>query len=304
MRLFEAILDANHRALAGDQSAGVRPADFEKELPVAALTCVDPRLNSLFPNVLGLPPEEFIWLRNAGNVITGSLSSTMRSLALACAVKGAREVAIIGHTDCQVCQMTAMKLLEAMKALGIERAQLPENLTEFFGMFGSETQNVIRGCDAVRRSPIIGPRVPVHGLIVDVGTGKLDWIVNGYEAPVTTASKWNEAVGSAEHTLDALKSMADFKIGDMKFPETKIGEKVIEASEWLSEKLGKLETKPPNPADPPSKVQTALNVAERIVDVAQKYWPQPEPRNQGLPPKLPVPPAAPRPRMRMRKDNH
>ena len=28
MRLFEAILDANHRAVAGDASAGLHPADF------------------------------------------------------------------------------------------------------------------------------------------------------------------------------------------------------------------------------------------------------------------------------------
>jgi carbonic anhydrase len=83
MRLFEAILDANHRALAGDPSAGVRVADFAEELPVVALTCIDPRLNRLFPGALALPEEYFIWLRNAGNIITGPLSSTMRSIALA-----------------------------------------------------------------------------------------------------------------------------------------------------------------------------------------------------------------------------
>src|SRR5947207_14808610 len=99
MRLFEAIIDANHRALAGDADAGLRPADFSDEVPIAALTCIDPRLNPLMPAVLGLPPEQFIWLRNAGNIITGPVSSTMRSLSLACAVKGAKEIVIIGHTD-------------------------------------------------------------------------------------------------------------------------------------------------------------------------------------------------------------
>src|SRR3982750_4633930 len=102
MRLFEAIVDANHRAIAGDATAGVRGGGFGGGVPGIALTCVDPRLNALFPNVLGLPGEQFIWLRNAGNIITGPLSSTMRSLALACAVKGAKEIAIIGHTDCLV----------------------------------------------------------------------------------------------------------------------------------------------------------------------------------------------------------
>ncbi|HEY9171605.1 MAG TPA: hypothetical protein VI136_04900, partial [Verrucomicrobiae bacterium] len=85
MRLFEAILDANHRAVGGDTSAGLRPAEHESSLPVAALTCIDARLNPLIPEVLGIPEEQFIWLRNAGNIITSPLSSTMRSLALACA---------------------------------------------------------------------------------------------------------------------------------------------------------------------------------------------------------------------------
>ena len=91
MRLFEAIIEANHRALEGDASAGLHPADFGTELPMVALTCIDVRLNRLLPQVLGVAEEQFIWLRNAGNIITGPLSSTMRSLALACALKGGRE---------------------------------------------------------------------------------------------------------------------------------------------------------------------------------------------------------------------
>src|SRR5271165_2552229 len=142
MRLFEAILDANHRALAGDPKAGLHPADYADELPLAALTCIDARLNPLFPEVLGLPKEQFIWLRNAGNIITGPLSSTMRSLALACLVKGAKEIAVIGHSDCLVCKTSAMKLTDAFRAFGIDRTALPDNLTEFFGLFASEQQNV------------------------------------------------------------------------------------------------------------------------------------------------------------------
>ena len=52
MRLFEAILEANHRAGAGDEKAGLHPAEFADALPVAALTCIDARLNPLIPEVL------------------------------------------------------------------------------------------------------------------------------------------------------------------------------------------------------------------------------------------------------------
>jgi len=222
MRLFEAIIDLNHRAVAGDASAGLHPEDFADALPVIALTCIDPRLNAFFPNALALPAEDFIWLRNAGNIVTGTLSSTMRSLALACAVKGGREIAIIGHTDCQIAKTTTTALLDKLKALGVERSQLPENMNDFFGTFGSERQNVIKACNFVRTSPLIGPKIPVHGLLIDVETGKLDWIVNGYETlPLSVQPQMPKLNFTALGASDAFK---DFEIGEMKFPEIKIGD--------------------------------------------------------------------------------
>ena len=46
------------------------------------------------PEVLGLSEPDFIWVTNAGNVVTGPLSSTVRSLALACGVHDGKEIAI------------------------------------------------------------------------------------------------------------------------------------------------------------------------------------------------------------------
>ena len=274
MRLMEAIIDANHRALAGDATAGLHPAQFAEELPLVALTCIDARLNPLLPQVLGVPPEEFIWLRNAGNVITGPLSSTMRSLALACAVKGGREIAIIGHTDCQVGKTTTMELIERLRALGVERHLLPDNINEFFGLFGSDRQNVIKGATLARSSPLIGPKIPVHGLLVDIETGRVEWLVNGYQTLDTLGERWNEMLKSAGQTVDALKSLTDFKIGEMKFPESKIGEVATQAENWVAGKVQQLEVQPPPapaaPAPPP------------------------------VPPRIPVPPPL-RPRMTVRK---
>lgn len=271
--MFEAIVDANHRALAGDASAGLHPGDFADSLPVVALTCIDPRLGPLLPEVLGVPEEEFIWVRNAGNIITGPLSSTMRSLALACAIKGGKEIAIIGHTDCLVAKTTTMQLLDRLRALGVERHLLPANVNEFFGLFASERANVLKAVETVRHSPLIGPKIPVHGLLVDIQTGKLEWLVNGYQTLETASSRWQEVVSSAEHTVDALKSLTDFNIGEMKFPETKIGEVVTKAEDWLSQKVRQLETKP---------VQAA---------------PEAKP---AMPPKIPLPPPL-RPRVHLRK---
>jgi carbonic anhydrase len=224
MRLFEAIVEANHRALAGDLTAGLHQAEFAESLPIVALTCIDPRLNPIFPDVLGVTKENFIQLRTAGNIVDGSTTGTARSLALACALKGAKEIAIIGHTDCAVRKTSAMNLTECFRALGIERGMLPDNLTEFFGLFASEPQNVMRGVEHIRQSSLIGPKIPVHGLMVDIVTGKLDWVVNGYEATTLAAVRNTEGATLSNGFNLAVNSLPDFKIGEMKFPETKIGD--------------------------------------------------------------------------------
>ena len=202
----------------------------------------------------GCPKDQFIWLRNAGNIITGPLSSTMRSLALACAIKGGKEIAIIGHTDCQVGKTTTMELIDRFRALGVERQLLPANVNEFFGMFASERANVIKAVDIVRQSPLIGPKIPVHGLLVDIETGKVEWLVNGYQTLDTMGTRWKETLASADQTVDALKSLTDFEIGGIKFPETKIGEAVTKAEDWLSGKIQQLEGKPA-PGSPPRNPQ-------------------------------------------------
>ena len=298
MRLFEAIIDANHRAVAGDQSAGLHPADFESEFPIVALTCIDVRLNNLLPEVLGVPKEQFIWLRNAGNIITGPLSSTMRSLALACVVKGGKEIAIIGHTDCQVGKTTTTELIDRFRALGVERHLLPENVNEFFGMFSSERSNVIKAVDSVRHSPLIGPTIPVHGLLVDIETGKVEWLVNGYQTLDTMGARLNEVAPSAGHTLDALKSLTDFEIGGIKFPETKIGDTVTKAEDWLSGKVRELEGNP-SPAAPGAQPATPPKIPVLRATVAS--WQREKQREKpGTPPKLPLPQPL-RPKLRFNK---
>jgi carbonic anhydrase len=276
MHLFESIVDANHRAVAGDASAGLHPAEFVEDLPVIVLTCIDPRLNAFFPNVLGVPAEQFVWLRNAGNIITSPLSSTMRSLALACAVKGGKEIAIIGHTDCQIARTTTMQLLEKLKNLGVDRSRLPENLNEFFGMFATERQNVLKACDYVRQSPLIGPKIPVHGLLADIETGKLDWVVNGYNTLLAPSQT------STAHLpqLSGSGSLGNFDIGEMKFPETKIGD-------WASTQAAALEAKAQQEIQ---NVQPAMEsteqTAKQVADFAKKNWP----KTPVTPPKIPTPP--------------
>jgi hypothetical protein len=114
---------------------------------------------------------------------------------------------------------------------------------------------------------------------VDVGTGSLEWIVNGYQNWETLGDRWNEVAKSAGQTVDALKSLAEFKIGEMKFPETKIGETVTQAGDWLGKKIQSMEIKPPAAAPP-------------VAPPAAPPGPPP------LPPRIPLPPAV---RSRLKK---
>lgn len=264
MRLLDAVIDANHRALAGDQKAGLHPADYAQSLPLIVLTCIDPRLNRLFPGVLGLPEDQFIWLRNAGNIITSPISSTMRSLALACAVKRGREIAVIGHTECRIRSTSISSLIESFKEMGVERSAMPDDLTEFFGVFASEQQNVMRAVDHIRFSPLIGSAIPVHGLMVDVNTGRLDWVVNGYDVLGRATAK--TPARKSSDLVKSLDQLGDFRLGEMKFPETQIGEVAAEVKERVEEAKSVVESArkilrpmphhqpaapPPPPAVPP-----------------------------------------------------
>lgn len=232
MHLFEAILAANHKAIQGDANAVVARSEFPDALPIAALTCIDPRLNHLFPNVLGITEEEFIWLRNAGNVVTGPLSSTVRSLGLACLVKGAREIVIIGHTDCLVRKASMLQLTERFKSLGLDRSKLPDNLAEYFGLFASETQNVIRGVTFLRESPVIGTNVPVHGLIVNVETGQLDWVVNGYDTFAAPAA------ASPHRAPMASYSLPSFDLNEKVLPQVQIGSHTLDPNALIAKLPG------------------------------------------------------------------
>jgi carbonic anhydrase len=202
------------------------------------------------PEVLGVPEEQFIWLRNAGNIITGPLGSTMRSIALACAVKGGKEIAIIGHTDCKVRHTSASDLIDRLRNLGIDRAKLPDNVNEFFGLFASERANILKAVDFVRQSPIIGAAIPVHGLLVDIRSGALEWLVNGYNALNVAGTS---TLSGNEWTLPP------FDLGTMKFPDSKIGDSVIPS-----------EATPPTPEiKPPAKVRLkepeAIPIPPRIL---------------------------------------
>ncbi len=175
---------------------------------------------------------------------------------------------------------------------------MPDNINDYFGMLASERQNVIKACNIVRHSPVIGPKIPVHGLMADIETGRLEWVVNGYDT-LQLMSGPTEFMKPVGQTMDAFNLSAGFNMGEMKFPETKIGETVMHAEDFLSQKIGKIEMKrveiPPVPMPVPS-----ANVAGQVVEFVEKNWPRAkdQPQSPAAPPKIPIPPPI-RPRVNL-----
>lgn len=274
MRLLDAILDANTRAADG-KAPPIAPEQFAAALPLVTLTCIDARLNRFIPEVLGVPESHFIWLRNAGNIITGPMSSTLRSLALACAVKGGKEILIVGHSDCLVRKTSTLDLLGKFAALGVERARMPENLQEYFGLFASERQNVLKAVEHVRASPLIGPRVPVHGVLLDIATGKLELLVNGYqvlEAATSAAPTASVSVTAAMPSVSSVQLAAakdNQSIGELQLPQFQIGDAMQHVQSTLREMSpAATSTKP---AVPPPVPADAIPNLKRLVDLSRHY---------------------------------
>lgn len=152
---------------------------------VAVVTCMDTRLTHLFEEALGLHRGDVIQLRTGGATIPEGQEANgdlIRSLAGAIYLLDVREVAVIGHTDCGLSHGDLARLTASMQALGVDPTTLPEQgdeLLRWLGTFQDVRENTARTAHAIRTSPYLPRSVPVHALVIDVHTGKLEMIERG-----------------------------------------------------------------------------------------------------------------------------
>jgi carbonic anhydrase len=79
-------------------------------------------------------------------------------------------------------------MLEEMKKRGISEETL-ETL-EYSGIdvngwlkgFEDVKESVAHSVDMINNHPLMTKEIPVHGLVIDPATGKLDLVINGYES--------------------------------------------------------------------------------------------------------------------------
>ena len=142
------------------------------------LTCMDCRLIDFLEPALGLKRGDAKIVKNAGNSIVGE--DAIRSIAAALYNLDANEVMVVGHTDCGMASADPEALRQKMLERGIKKEDIDNyDLAEWIGGFGDEEENVKRVVFKIKNHPLI-PDVPVHALIIDIVTGKLKVLQEGY----------------------------------------------------------------------------------------------------------------------------
>lgn len=167
----------------------------EKQFPVighaprkqlALVTCMDCRLVQMFETALGIQRGDVVEMRTAGATISvperkGAANDLIRSLAGSVYLLGVREVMVIGHTQCGLAHANPTALIASMQALGVDPDTLIKRedlgdvngLLRWIGAFNDVHLNVQEVVNVIRNSPYL-PKLPVHGLVIDIVTGKLE----------------------------------------------------------------------------------------------------------------------------------
>lgn len=152
------------------------------------LSCMDTRLTELLPKAMNLRNGDAKILHNAGAIVQQPFGNIMRSIIVAVYKLGAEEVYVIGHHDCGMAALDPEGIIERMVEQGVEPDIFPTlknsgiDLNRWLTGFNSVREGVERSVAIVRNHPLLPAGLPVHGLIIDPVTGKLDVVSDGYSA--------------------------------------------------------------------------------------------------------------------------
>ncbi|MBB6445807.1 beta-class carbonic anhydrase [Bacillus benzoevorans] len=151
------------------------------------LTCMDTRLLELLPRAMNVRNGDIKLIKNGGAVINHPFGSVMRSILVAVYQLHADEVLVIGHYDCGMGGLKADEMIENMKERGVKEETL--ETIEYSGIdvkkwlrgFSKVEDSVANSVKIIKNHPLLPENVPVHGLLINPETGKLDLVINGYE---------------------------------------------------------------------------------------------------------------------------
>ncbi|HSO04052.1 MAG TPA: carbonic anhydrase [Candidatus Limnocylindrales bacterium] len=147
----------------------------------AILTCMDARLDPA--KYAGLAEGDAHVIRNAGGRAS---DDAIRSLVISYKLLGTSEWFVIHHTDCGM-EFFTDEVMRALLANSLETAALgPDGFTDIGTGPGStegnfidwltisdNAQSVAQDVTRIRNHPLVPGRIPIHGYLYDVRTGRL-----------------------------------------------------------------------------------------------------------------------------------
>jgi carbonic anhydrase len=179
MSVRDEVLAANERYAAefGDKAELALPPARR----FAILTCMDARLDPAA--YAGLSEGDAHVIRNAGGRAS---DDAIRSLVISYKLLGTREWFVVHHTDCGM-EFFTNEVMGDLLAQSLETAELgPDGFRDVGEGPGSEEgrridwltisdreQSVVDDVIRIRNHPLVPGRIPVHGYIYDVRSGRL-----------------------------------------------------------------------------------------------------------------------------------
>lgn len=186
MTLLNEVLDYNKSFVEKKEYEKYEAPKYPRKRMVI-LSCMDTRLVELLPKAMNVSNGDVKIVKNAGALVSHPFGSVMRSILVAVYQLQADEVFVIGHYDCGMGALKADDMIANMKERGVSEETL--TTLEFTGIdfhkwlhgFDDVTETVAHSVNVIKTHPLMPKGTPVHGLVIDPKTGKLDLVVNGYQ---------------------------------------------------------------------------------------------------------------------------
>jgi len=156
---------------------------------LVVLSCMDTRLVELLPRAMNLRQGDVKVIKNAGAIVSHPFGSVMRSILVAVYELQAAEVAVVGHHQCGMTGLSCGRILDKARQRGISEETLSTlqnagiDLPKWLTGFETVEDGVRQSVAMIRSHPLLPKDVPVHGMIIDPATGKLDVLEEGYGRP-------------------------------------------------------------------------------------------------------------------------
>jgi len=185
MSNLEQILEFNRRFVENKQYEQYVTDRFPNKKMVI-LTCMDTRLVELLPKAMNLRNGDVKIIKNAGAIVTHPFGNIMRSILVSIYELNAGEVLVIGHRECGMTGLNPDSIIRKAMDRGISEDVIATlshagiDLRRWLTGFDDVEQSVINSVSIIKNHPLLPKGIPVHGLIIDPVTGKLDLLVDGY----------------------------------------------------------------------------------------------------------------------------